>query len=216
MSNVCVIVPHADDETLGFGGAIQYHIAQNDTVSVIICRKPHDERTQQQINDSKVALNILGVKNVFFLNVTEVEISNTPLKLFRDLEAQLQHIRPAVIYTTFWGDNHQDHKILFDCVARAARIHGPLCVKRLLVGEIPSSTDQSPKTPSNMFTPNTYIRITYEQLHNKITAMEAYTTESRQSPHPRSADYLACLARTRGIESGSKYAEAFMLVRDIL
>ena len=216
MSRVCIVVPHADDETLGFGGTIQYHLTRGDSVSVLICREPHDERTKQQIKDSKTALKILGVKEICYLNVTEVEISNTPLKLFRKLEEQLLNINPDIVYTTFWGDNHQDHKILFDCVARATRVHGPLKVKKLLVGEIPSSTDQSPKLYNNIFIPNTYISITREHLHNKIIAMEAYTTESRLPPHPRSADYLSCVAKMRGIECGAEYAEAFIVVRQTL
>ena len=46
--------------------------------------------------------------------------------------------------------------------------------------------------------------------------MEAYTTESRLPPHPRSADYLSCVAKMRGIECGAEYAEAFIVVRQTL
>lgn len=216
MQNVCVIVPHADDETLGFGGAIQYHVNKGDFVTIVICRGPHDERTKAQIECSKTAFKILGAQRSCFLHHTETDISNTPLHFFRSVEKCLQDIKPSVVYTTFAGDIHQDHRILFDCVARAVRVHGPLKVRKFLTGEIPSSTDQACKGISKQFVPNYYIPISSKYLHNKITAMEAYTTESRPAPHPRSPEYIACLAQMRGIECGSSYAEAFMLLREIL
>jgi len=216
MQNVCIIVPHADDETLGFGGAIQHHITQGDRVTVVICRSPHDRRTKEQIDCSNAALKILGVQHSCFLNHTEKDISNTPLNLFRSVESILEKNNPDIVYTTFIGDVHQDHRILFDCVARAIRVHGSLKVRTFLTGEIPSSTDQACKEVSKQFIPNYYIPISQKYLHNKIAAMGAYTTESRLAPHPRSPEYIECLARMRGIECGSKYAEAFMLMRQIL
>lgn len=215
METVCFIVPHADDETLGFGGAIQHHVHKGDNVSVVICRAPHDERTQQQINDSKNALKILGVTESHYLKTTEIEMSHLPLNFFRLIEDILYQINPSVVYTTFWGDNHQDHKIVFDCVARATRVHGHLNVKQLLVGEILSSTDQAPRLPSNAFLPNTYLSLTSAQLSNKIIALQQYTTESKEYPHPRSPTGVELLAKTRGIEAGVEYAEAYMLIRNI-
>lgn len=215
MANVCIVVPHADDETLGFAGSIQHHVKKGDSVSVVICRAPHDERTQQQLTDAKMALKILGVTDLHYLFITEVEISHSPLLLFRSIEEKLQNINPSIVYTTFWGDNHQDHKIIFDCVSRAVRIHGPLKIKKFFVGEIPSSTDQAPKLPGNYFLPNVYIPLTREELHQKIVALQHYTTEVRSSPHPRSADGITTLAKMRGIEAGTEYAEALILIRGI-
>lgn len=215
MANVCIVVPHADDETLGFAGSIQQHVQRKDNVSVIICRSAHDERTQQQLLDAKTALKVLGVHQIIYLDISEVDISHSPLKLFRRIEEELQKLNPSTVYTTFWGDNHQDHKIIFDCVARAVRVHGPLRVKKFAVGEIPSSTDQSPKIATNYFLPNIYIPLTKEELQQKVMALQCYTTEVRVSPHPRSTEGIITLAKIRGIEAGTEYAEALMLVREI-
>ena len=36
MENVLIIAPHADDEVLGCGAAIQWHVEKGDTVYVVI------------------------------------------------------------------------------------------------------------------------------------------------------------------------------------
>jgi LmbE family N-acetylglucosaminyl deacetylase len=215
MNKVAIVVPHGDDEALGFGGVIQKHIAQKDEVSVVFCRAPIDCRTQKQFNDIEKAKEVLGYKNVHYLYVTEKEISNEPLHLFRKIEGQLNSIQPDIVYTTFWGDIHQDHKITFDCVVRAVRVWGLLKVKKFYVGEIPSSTDQYPTIAGTSFSPNFYVPLTKEQVLKKIEALYAYKGETNEYPHPRSEKGISTKAAIRGQECGTEFAEAFMCLRFI-
>ena len=55
--------------------------------------------------------------------------------------------------------------------------------------------------------------ITEEQVNCKVKAIEAYKSEARPDPHPRSKEVLKALAKVRGSESGFYLAEAFMLQR---
>lgn len=215
MKKVAFIVPHGDDEALGFAGAIQHHLDQQHDVSVVFCRAPIDERTQKQFNDIEKAKEILRYQTVHYLYVTEREISNEPLHLFRKIEAKLIEIQPDIVYTTFWGDIHQDHKFTYESVMRAVRVWGGLCVKQFFVGEIPSSTDQYPTITGTVFTPNYYIPLTKEQIANKVKSLYAYGGETNQYPHPRSEKGIITKAAIRGQESGHEYAEAFMCLRYI-
>ena len=133
MNKVAIIVPHGDDEALGFGGAIQKHVLNGDIVTVTICRSTHDERTKTQLSDSHKAKEILKYHNIRHLLISEDTISNRPLDLYKALEKELSDINPDILYTTFWGDNHQDHSITYDAVRRLARVWGPLKVKNFLV-----------------------------------------------------------------------------------
>ena len=216
MKKVAIVIPHGDDEALGFGGAIITHLNNGDNVTLIACRGPHDERTTKQFLDTVAAKKTLGYHDIRYLYITEKEISNEPLKLFRAIEECLNSINPDTVYTSFWGDIHQDHGITYNCVARAVRVWGPLKVKQFFVGEIPSSTDQAPKISINMFTPNWYIPISESVLEKKIEAMQCYTTECKQAPHPRSPDGIRTLAKLRGAECGFQYAESFMCLRNIM
>lgn len=216
MNKIAIIVPHGDDEALGFGGVIQKHLLENDHITVVTCRAPHDERTAIQLADSLKAKEILGYQEHRNILLSEDIISNRPLDLYKALEKTLAEIQPNIVYTTFWGDNHQDHNIVYECVRRLIRVWGPLRVKKFILGEIPSSTDQAPKLSFNAFLPNLYIPIIKEQLIKKIDAMQAYSTEQKYMPHPRSPYGIELLARNRGMECGSEFAESFMVIRDIL
>lgn len=212
---VAVIVPHGDDEVLGFAGVIQKHINKKHEVHVIFARKPIDERTQIQFDNIKDAQKILGYQHMHCLEMTEIEMSHEPLFLFRKLEVILQEINPEIVYTTFYGDIHQDHKIVFDWVCRAVRVWGPLNVKQFYVGEIPSSTDQYPTITGRGFTPNHYVTLTSNELSKKVKALECYTSELCKYPHPRSAQGIISKMTIRGQECGEHFAEAFMCVRYI-
>jgi LmbE family N-acetylglucosaminyl deacetylase len=216
MNNIAIIVPHGDDEVLGFGGAVQKHLESGDHITVVTCRAPHDERTAIQLVDSIKAKEILGYQSIKNILLSEDNISNRPLDLYKSLEKVLCEIKPNIVYTTFWGDNHQDHKATYESVRRLIRVWGPLRVKRFLLGEIPSSTDQAPKLLFNTFLPNLYLPISSEQLNKKINAMQAYSTEQKYMPHPRSPYGIELLARNRGMECGHEFAECFMVIRDIL
>jgi len=216
MKKIAIVIPHGDDEALGFGGAILHHLSKGDHVTLVACRGPHDDRTTRQLLDTVAAKEILGYQDIKYLYITEKEISNEPLKLFRAIEECLNAIKPDTVYTSFWGDIHQDHRVTYDCVARAVRIWGPLKVTQFFVGETPSSTDQAPNIAVNAFLPNHYIPLTERALEKKIKAMHCYTTERKESLHPRSAEGIRVLANTRGIECGHTFAEAFVCLRNIV
>ena len=52
-------------------------------------------------------------------------------------------------------------------------------------------------------------------MESKIKAMEAYKSELRNFPHPRSSEYLRMNAGKWGAVSGQKSAEAFEIIRRI-
>jgi LmbE family N-acetylglucosaminyl deacetylase len=214
--NITIIVPHGDDEVLGFGGIIQKHVQDKDIVKLIFCRRPIDTRTQQQFFDIDKSQSVLGFETYTGLNMSEIEMSHNQLDFFRKLEVAIKDQNPEIVYTTFWNDIHQDHKITFEWVSRAVRVHGPINVKQFYVGEIPSSTDQKPYITGNNFNPNYYVPLTKEQIENKIKALECYSTEIMKYPHPRSSDGIYNLALKRGSECNSDYAEAFMCLRYIV
>ena len=218
MKKIAVIVPHGDDEVLGFAGAIQHHIACGDHVTVIFVRGslPDDSRTMIQLEHTKVAMKILGYHEAEYLHIPESTISDNPHVLFKSLEALLLKIQPTIVYTMFWGDNHQDHRITYDCVSRLVRVWGGLSVQEFYVGETISSTDQAVKVPHNMFVPNYYIKMSSAGFNKKVAALRCYTQEIMPPPHPRSETGLETLARYRGMECNSEFAEAYIALRVIV
>jgi LmbE family N-acetylglucosaminyl deacetylase len=209
--NITVIVPHGDDEVLGFGGVIQKLSLLNHSITVVVCEPPADKRSQEQLLTLPSACTLLGAQNTILLNKEIVDTIN----FFQSVEQCLIKTDPSIVYTTFYGDNHQDHKTVFNCVSRAVRTWGPLNVKQFFAGEILSSTDQSPKIAGNIFLPNYYEILSAEQVNIKKQALNLYKTEIRSFPHPRSSEGVEILAKARGMEAGTEYAEAFMCIKNI-
>ncbi len=63
------------------------------------------------------------------------------------------------------------------------------------------------------FVPNVYVDIS-EDIQQKCAAMNAYQSEVRQAPHPRSQDIIITNAKKRGSEICVPFAEAFVLIRE--
>lgn len=97
-----------------------------------------------------------------------------------------------------FGDSNQDHRAVCQASLIASRSIATVKVPRVLVFEIPSSTDVAPPFPEYAFQPTFYVDV-HAVLRKKLEAMRAYRRELREFPHPRSLGGLA---------------EAFLLVRD--
>ena len=86
-------------------------------------------------------------------------------------------------------------------------------VSKVLSYEVLSETEWGSEIA--MFKPNVYYDIT-DTFQVKIEVMQAYSSELRKFPHPRSLEVIEALAKKRGSEVGVKYAEAFYLIREII
>lgn len=64
-SSKCLfLVPHADDEVLGFGGTITKLVDQGHDVSVTILQAPNNTRAAQQLKDATNAKKKIGRAHV--------------------------------------------------------------------------------------------------------------------------------------------------------
>lgn len=210
---ILVIVPHGDDEVLLCGGTISRYVREGHEVYVAFVRAANDQRTHDQLEATKKASAILKYRQIFYLKLSEETIANDFLLLKAHIETLIQHVRPHTIITTFFGDNHQDHRNVFRAVSVATRNHYAPFVEQIMVGEINSSTEQN--IGSEQFIPNYFVRLTEDDINNKCKAMLEYDTEVKAFPHPRSAENIRALSMIRGMRIGCEYAEAFMLLRQI-
>ena len=81
--------------------------------------------------------------------------------------------------------------------------------------EIISETELAPALPQNIFVPNVFVNIS-DFMEKKLTIMQQYTMEMGEHPFPRNAKNIEALATFRGATVSCRYAEAFMLLREIV
>lgn len=120
---ILIIAPHADDEVIGCGAAIEHFVKKGVEICVLIVTKEsersiakhYDYVPEQRIEESYQAKSILGYKELVYFDFPE-------LGLTRDKELQEQYckelcalvakLRPDCIFMPNTNEMHPDHKII--------------------------------------------------------------------------------------------------------
>ncbi len=209
MKTVLIVAPHADDEVLGTGGAIQKHVNDGDIVHVVIVCNRRGNKTRQQGQCVKACL-LLGVPatNVYFLNMKDEMLDANSHDIIKPLEKIYNEVNPSVVYHCHYDDVNTDHQAVAnacDVITRRLQKNPPDIV---LMYEVLSSTTQSTK---KTFKPNLYYKLTSTMLDNKKSAMVVYEGELREYPNPRCEKGIEVYAMFRGMEAGCEYAECYQV-----
>lgn len=109
-------------------------------------------------------------------------------------------VAPTIVLTSGTDDIHQDHSTLTHEVIRAFK----------------GSTILGYESPWNQLATQNdmLVRLSQDHLDNKIAAMLAYQTQS-QSPYFQ-PDFISGLARVRGVQAGTQYAENYEVIRIVI
>ena len=228
MSNaVLVLVAHPDDEVLGVGGTIACHAAAGDRVHIAIAAEGATSRDttrnaaarEAEIDGLKAAARqaakILGAQSVRFLGFPDNRCDSIDrLDFIKAVEAVVAELQPRTVYVHHAGDVNIDHRLLHEATITACRPQPSHSVKRLLSFETVSSTEWAPPGSLPPFQPTVFVDI-HEYWPQKRAALEAYRSELREWPHPRSLPAIEHLGRWRGATAGVEMAEAFALLREV-
>ena len=220
---VLAIAAHPDDETLGCGGTLLKHSAAGHELHWLIATRAttpkwaNKEITEKKWEIERVAA-AYSMKQVHRLGFSSTELdSASKSKLMEGIQSVLAAVSPQVVYVVHGGDVHSDHTAVSDA---ALAVMKPFCMKhlgvsRILAFETLSSTEAAPPLPQRGFLPNVFSDVT-AYFEEKLSIMGLYKTELQPDPMPRSLDSLRALGRYRGATIGVRYAEAFMLIRDLM
>jgi LmbE family N-acetylglucosaminyl deacetylase len=223
MQSVLVVAAHPDDEVLGCGGAMARLATECVEVNVafladgVASREAESSEMQIQLAErrrgAREAARILGVKNVSFGAFADNQMDTVALlEIIRTVEGLIDRLSPDTVITHHCGDLNIDHRRTCEAVFTACRPQSGHPVKRLLCCEVPSSTEWQPPPAGTAFNPNWFVDIS-GFLDRKLAALEAYSHELREWPHPRSRRAVENLARWRGATVGVQAAEAYFLGR---
>lgn len=134
-----IINPHPDDAELGVGGTIARWTRECKDVAYVVCTDGSKGTRDRNLltedlavirkNEQIEAANLLGVKEVVFLNYPDQGLEDTP-EFRRILVREIRKFKPEVVVTTdpyrryIW---HRDHRITgqvaLDAVFPFARTH---------------------------------------------------------------------------------------------
>lgn len=217
--NIVVVSPHPDDETLGAGGFLLRQKAAGDkifwlNITDVQTNQGWDEsfveRRKIQIQSICDFYNFDGFYNLQF-KPSELDKIERGIIISKISEC-FKVIRPEWIILPDSNDAHSDHGIVFECCMACSKIFRYPYIKRIMTMEILSESDFG--GPDHPFIPNYFIDIT-EHIEEKWKALQIYDTELGEPPFPRSIEIVKALSMLRGAAAGTKYAEAFKIIKFI-
>jgi len=222
MSNILVIAPHADDETLGCGGTLLRHAAEGDNTSWLIMTDGQEslgysvefiKRREKEITN---VAEMYKFKSIHRTNFGATTLDTLPMNdIVAAISGVISEVKPEIIYIPNRGDAHTDHTYVYDAMASCTKTFRYPFIKKVMVYETISETDFSIKDGVGYFKPNIWVDIS-EYLHKKIEIMTMYKGEIGVHPFPRSKKNIEAFALYRGSTSGFEYAESFMLIKELI
>lgn len=225
-NRILIVAAHPDDETLGCGGTIAKYTKEGDKVYCLFLgrgkasrfypNKSDSQKTKKEQTilekEARKAAKILGISKIFFEDFSDQQYDTVSLlEIINAIEKIKKKVKPDIIFTHHFGDLNLDHQITCRAVLTVCRPLRNGTVKKIYSFEILSSTEWS---INFSFKPNVFVNIK-ETFNKKIEALEAYKSEIRKFPHPRSIRSIEKIAQLRGAMAGVELAEAFELVREI-
>lgn len=215
---VLVMAAHPDDEAIGCGGTIAKHAGSGGEVHLCIVTRGYTPDWSQEYlknieKEIEKVRETLGIKQVHLLGFPTVKLDTIPQKELNDsIQRVVDGVGPQVVYIPHRGDLNKDHRLLFEAALVATRpVDSP--VRRILSYEALSVTEWG--QPIEPFVPNVYVDIS-ATIDAKFEAIRTYAGELRPYPHPRSLEVVEALAKKRGSEAGVRFAEAFVLIRELV
>ena len=219
--NVVVVAAHPDDEILGAGATLAKHARAGDAVHAVVLAEGATSRYEEGMKESlheagARAARAIGFASIRFESLPDQRLETLPLiEVTQRVEAILEPLDPAVVYTHFSGDVNLDHGIVSRAVWTVCRPYRFPRIKRVAVFETPSSTEWGAPHEGSVFRPNLFVDVA-ATLDAKIAAIECYESELRPYPHPRSARALRERAAFWGSVAGRAAVEPFMILREIV
>lgn len=225
MKKILVFAAHPDDEFLGCGATLLKFKKKGFKIKSFFfgdgesSRKIHTNLVLNSIiRREKQAIEV-SKKSKFekpeFARLPDNRLDTVPiLEIIKYIEKQIKTHKPEIIFTHYENDLNIDHQIIYKAVITATRPLSKTFVKKIYSFEIPSSTEFSfNKNSKKIFNPNFFVDVE-KTIKDKIRLLKIYKHEIKKWPHPRSLKSIKNLSMYRGSQIGTKYAEAFILVRE--
>jgi LmbE family N-acetylglucosaminyl deacetylase len=203
---VLVLAPHTDDGELGAGGTISRLIRSNSKVRYVAFSTA-EESVPKGFPKDILKTEVREATKKLGINESNLTILNFPV---RKLNYHRQEILEAlielrkeefdVVFVPCLNDIHQDHSTIAQEALRAFK----------------NTTILGYELIWNNLSFNTTCFIELEELdiRNKVNSLTAYKSQNNRDY--MSEDFIFSLAKTRGVQSGKKFAEAFEVIRLML
>ena len=207
---VLVLSPHTDDAELGCGGTISRFIEEKKNIFWVVFSTA-EESLPENVPKNILEKEFINVTKKLNLNKKNFSINRFKVRHLLEKRQDILEIlikirnkfNPDLVIGPSLNDFHQDHSVISNEMIRAYKTSSSIICYEL---------------PWNHITFNTQLFIKLQDNHigKKIDILESYKTQIMKDRSYFSKDFIKGLARTRGVQIGVKYAEAFEVIRWII
>lgn len=210
--NILFVFAHPDDESFGPAGTIRKLANESHNISILaMCKgnRPGSEHVSLTRQEAFNAVcKVLGATPIIKdCDDTKIDFHQATAII----SEAINELKADVVYTHNISDLHRDHRTVAEAAMVVCRPKPESTVKKLLMCEIPASTEWSFNQIEPTFVPNVFVDVT-EHMLTKEQVMNWYKTEIYEFPDARSIESMKVIASYRGKQTGVEYAEAFKLV----
>ena len=202
--NVLVLAPHTDDGELGLGGTINRLITEGKNVTYIAFSTAEEsvpEGFPKDILKTEVrnATAKLGIKpeNLIIYNYQVRKLNHVRQEILEELIKIRKRKKYDLVFIPSLHDIHQDHTTIAQEGLRAFK-NITILGYELIWNNLSFDTQ-------------CFVRLTEEDIKAKIMALKEYHSQGKRDY--LSDEFIYSLAKARGVQVGSEYAEAFEVVR---
>jgi LmbE family N-acetylglucosaminyl deacetylase len=152
--------------------------------------------------------------SVHRLGFPTIRLDEVPMsQLVAAMSKVFQSVQPNQVFLPFLHDVHSDHQHAFAAAYSCTKVFRYPSVRKVMMVETLSETDFA-QSASGGFIPNLYVDVS-DQFDRKMEILRVFESELRPHPFPRSEKNVTALATLRGAAAGCKYAESFMILKEI-
>lgn len=205
--NVYILAPHTDDGELGAGGTISKLIELGANVyyfAFSTAEQSVPEGFPKDILKTEVldATSKLGIKkeNVIIYNYEVRKLNYARQEILEDLIKHRKNLKPDLVFMPSLNDIHQDHSTIAQEGLRAFK-NTTILGYELIWNNLTFDT-------------TSFIKLEKRHIQAKSDALKEYKSQGERDY--MSEEFIFSLARTRGVQIGTQYAESFEVIRLVI
>lgn len=206
LNSVLILAPHTDDAELGCGGSIAKFVEEGKTVFVAVFSTAEDSLPVGMPSDTLKrefcnAMPILGVppSNLIIYDFQVRRLSYHRQEVLDEMVALKSRLKPELVLLPSGNDLHQDHQVVYAEGLRAFK-------------EISLMGYELPWNHIN-FSAQAFITLEKKHVNMKWEALQCYTSQLTLDRLYLKRDFIEGIAKVRGVQIKSEWAEAFEVFR---
>lgn len=200
--NVLALSPHTDDAEIAAGGTLNRFVEEGHPVS-LVAFSTGNGKTGALKSEFDAAMGALGIEHHGLFDFPTHHFPEHRQEILDRLGKLIESLGPRLLLIPCTADRHQDHGVITAEAIRAAR-YAPVSI-------LGYATSCSHMLPVGLCC---YVKLEQRHLDAKLSAIGAYQTQHGK-PYTR-GDYIRAMARVYGAPIGTKFAEAFEVIRWVI